>query len=182
MKSKYDLLKYLAELGYTKGAEIGVSEGYFSEKMFETIPNLELWCVDNWGQYRENKFGRSQEVNDRKYKIAVDRLSKYNAHIVRKMSMDAVGDLANDLLDFVYIDANHSYDYVMQDLIEWTKKVRPGGMIIGDDYYPMKRGGVVQAVDDYTKYHQIKFNIIDPRPYGIKDRGYNEQPTYWWIK
>ena len=134
MKSKYDLLKYLAELGYTKGAEIGVSEGYFSEKMFETIPNLELWCVDNWGQYRENKFGRSQEVNDRKYKIAVDRLSKYNAHIVRKMSMDAVGDLATDLLD------------------------------------------------DYTKYHQIKFNIIDPRPYGIKDRGYNEQPTYWWIK
>lgn len=182
MKSKYDLLKYLAELGYAKGAEIGVSEGYFSEKMLETIPNLELWCVDNWRQYSENRFGKSQAENDRKYQITVDRLAKYGAHIIRETSMDAVKQFNDNSLDFVYIDANHGYDYVMQDLIEWTKKVRKGGMIIGDDYYPMKKAGVVQAVDDYTKYHQIKFNLIDPRPHGIKDRGYNEQPTYWWIK
>ena len=182
LRSKYDLLKYLAQLGYKKGAEIGVSEGYFSEKMFEAIPDLELWCVDNWAFYRGNAFGKSQEENERKYLITVDRLKKYNAHIIRESSMDAVINFQDGQLDFVYIDANHGYDFVMEDLINWTRIVRRGGMIIGDDYYPMRKGGVVEAVNDYTKYHGIDFNIIDPRPYGIKDRGFNEQPTFWWIK
>jgi len=182
MKSKYDLIQYLAELGYTKGAEIGVSEGYFSEKMFEAIPNLELYCVDSWERYRGNRFDKNQNEHDRKYQIAVDRLSKYPAKILRERSMNAVVTIPDKWLDFVYIDGNHAYDYVMEDIIGWNRKVRSGGMIIGDDYYHMEKGGVFEAVNDYTRYHNIKFNIIDPRPYGIKDRGYDEQPTYWWIK
>lgn len=183
MKSKYDLLKHLAELGYTKGAEIGVSEGYFSEKMFEAIPGLELWCVDNWKFYRGNAFGKSQEENDKKYQITVDRLAKYNTHIMRMFSTDAVRLIVPGILfDFVYIDGNHAYDYVMEDIIGWSRKVRSGGMIILDDYYPMRKGGVLEACNDYTKYHGIDLQVIDPRPYGIKDRGFNEQPTAYWIK
>lgn len=182
MKSKYDLLKYLAELGYTKGAEIGVAEGVFSEAMFKAIPNLELICIDNWKPYKGNRFSGSFARNEHHYRVACERLEKYNALIIRSKSMDALKLVADESLDFVYIDANHGYDYVMQDLIEWTKKVRKGGMIIGDDYYYMEKAGVLEAVNDYTKYHNIKFNIIDPRPYKIMDRGSYEQPTFWWIK
>jgi hypothetical protein len=37
-------------------------------------------------------------------------------------------------LDFIYIDANHSYDFVKEDLELWYPKVKPGGWVMGHDY------------------------------------------------
>ena len=61
----------------------------------------------------------------------------------------------DESLDFVYIDGFHEFDYVMSDLIFWTPKVRPGGIVAGHDYYPFFRSGVIQAADTYTKMHNI---------------------------
>ena len=99
--------------------------------------------------------------------------------------MDAVKMFKDRSLDFVFIDANHAFDYVMQDLIEWTKKVRIGGIVSGDDYYPFKKGdqsfaGVVEAVDSYRKAHDIPVNFTKPGE--ITDRGSKEQPCYYWTK
>ncbi len=182
MKSKYDLIKYFGELGFTKGAEIGVAEGYFSEALFRAIPNLKLYCIDIWKPYRGNIWSGSVERNVHHVEVASKRLAKYNATIIREMSMDAVKRFKNDSLDFVYIDANHSFDYVMQDLIEWSKRVRAGGIVSGDDYYHFRKAGVIEAVDAYTKAHEIKFNLTDPYSDKVMDRGSREQPTYWWIK
>lgn len=182
MKSKYDLLKYFGELGFTRGAEIGVAEGYFSEAMFRAIPNLKLYCIDIWQPYRGNAWSGSVERNVHHFKSASERLSKYNATLIREMSMDAVKKFKDNSLDFVYIDANHGFDYVMQDLIEWSKKVRVGGIVSGDDYYHFRKAGVIEAVDAYTKAHEIKFKLTDPYSDKVIDRGSQEQPSYWWIK
>lgn len=187
MKSKYDLIKHFNELGFKRGAEIGVAEGVFSEVMCQTIPDLELYCVDIWYPYRGNRWSGSTERNEHHFKAATERLAKYNTHIIRAMSMEATKFIKDGSLDFVFIDANHAFDYVMQDLIEWSKKVRLGGIVSGDDYYQFKKdhqdfGGVVGAVDAYTKAHGIKFELTDPYLDKIKDRGCQEQPVYWWIK
>lgn len=182
MKSKFELFKHFGKLGFTEGAEIGVSQGYLSEAMFKAIPNLHLYCVDAWTPYRGNAWSGSKERNDHHYKATLERLKKYNATIIREMSMDAVKKIKDNSLDFVYIDANHSFDYVMQDLIAWTKKVRPGGIVSGDDYYQFRKAGVIEAVDAYTKVHGIKFNLTNPYPEKIQDRESQEQPSYWWMK
>lgn len=187
LKSKYELIRYFKELGYTKGAEIGVAEGYLSEAMCQTIPNLELWCIDIWHHYRGNRWSGSTERNEHHFKVATERLSKYNTHIMREMSMDAVKKFELYSLDFVFIDANHKFDYVMEDLINWTRRVRVGGMVSGDDYYAFKRdhqdyGGVVEAVNAYTKAHGITFKVTDPLTDKIRDRGAQEQPCYYWTK
>lgn len=182
MKSKYDLIKHFAELGFTTGAEIGVAEGYLSEAMFKAIPNLKLYCIDIWQPYRGNQWAKNQQKNDEMFETTKKRLSGYNATVIRKMSMDAVKELGDSSLDFVYIDANHGFDYVMQDLIEWTKKVRVGGIISGDDYYNFRKAGVIDAVDAYTKAHGIKFSLTDPYSEKIKDREGFEQPSYYWTK
>lgn len=187
MVSKYDLIKYFNELGFKKGAEIGVAGGVFSEAMCQAMPGLKLYCIDIWHPYKGNRWSGSRERNENHFKSATERLSKYNAEIMRMMSMDAIKWFKNDSLDFVFIDANHAFDYVMQDLIEWSKRVRIGGIVSGDDYYPFKKnhqnyGGVIEAVDVYTKVHGIKFNLTDPYSKQIRDRGADEQPVYWWIK
>ena len=182
MKSKYSLLKHFAKLGFTIGAEIGVAQGYFSEAMFKAIPNLELYCVDAWTPYKENRWGGSEQRNSHHYGATLQRLGKYNAKIIRKFSMEAVRDIPYNSLDFVYIDACHAFDYVMQDLIEWSKKVRKGGIVSGDDYYKFKGAGVIEAVDAYTSVHGIKPQFTDPLPDKIQDRGSQEQPSFYWTK
>lgn len=182
MQSKYDLLKHFADLGFKEGAEIGVAEGLFSEAMFKTIPNLHLYCVDIWKPYHGNRWSGSVDRNNHHFKVASELLSKYNSTILREMSMDAVNRIARNSLDFVFIDSNHAFDYVMEDLIEWSKRVRPGGIVSGDDYYPMKMPGVKEAVDVYTKIHGITFELTDPYTNNIIDRGSKEQACYYWVK
>jgi len=182
MVSKYEFPEMFKLMGFTKGVEIGVAEGVFSEALCKGIPNLELYCVDYWTPYRGNRWGGSRDRNEHHFKAATERLAKYNTHIIKEMSMDAVKRFRNETLDFVYIDSNHAFDYVMQDLIEWTKKVRPGGIVCGDDYYKMEKGGVVEAVDAYTKYHGIEITLTEPYADKIQDRGSQEQANYYWIK
>jgi len=180
--SKYDLIKHFGKLGLNVGAEIGVAQGHLSEAMFDSIPGLKLYCVDIWQPYRGNRWSANQVKNDAFFKTTKDRLEKHNAIIIKDTSMNAIKMIPDGSLDFVYIDSNHSYDYVMEDLIHWTKKVRKGGMVTGDDYYDFRGAGVIQAVDDYTKAHGIKFELTDPCSKNIRDRNGFEQPTFYWTK
>jgi hypothetical protein len=187
LKTKYELITWFKKLGYTKGAEIGVAEGHFSEALCQGIPGLELYCIDLWRPYRGNPWSGSTERNDHHFKTACERLNKYNTHIIRELSMDAVKQFKDGSLDFVFIDANHKFDYVIQDLIEWTKKVKVGGVVSGDDYYPFScghqdYGGVVDAVNAYTKAHGIKFELTDPLTDKIQDRNCQEQPCYYFMR
>ena len=56
--------------------------------------------------------------------------------------------IADGDLDWVFIDANHNYDYVRADIAAWTPKVRPGGIIAGHDYLDRDGWGVIRAVDE----------------------------------
>jgi len=157
-----------AELGYVRGAEIGVMQGKFSEALCKGIPDLELRCVDLWGPY----YHYSASSGERHYKEAQERLALYNAKLIKATSVDAAKDVADGSLDFVYIDADHRFDYVMLDLILWSRKVRPGGIVAGHDYYRFRNAGVVPAVDVYTHVHGIhEWFITDEK-----------EASFFWVK
>ncbi|KKK62149.1 hypothetical protein LCGC14_3007230, partial [marine sediment metagenome] len=55
--------------------------------------------------------------------------------------------------DFVFIDANHSYECVVKDIKAWTPKLRPGGMLSGHDFsdrYSGVVGAVTELVSDFS--------------------------------
>jgi len=162
-----ELPELFKELGFKIGAEIGVSLGL----------NLELYCkagfqmygIDQWEDYEDEKYrpiswlarrGIITKTFDDVYRMANERLSKYsNCTLIKKMSMDALADIPDCSLDFVYIDGNHMYGYVAMDLMQWSKKIRKGGIISGHDYYDMKGDKCIRqvghAVDGFIK----SFNI-----------------------
>ena len=140
------------ELGYKVGAEIGVQKAIFSKILFEGIPDLKLYCVDPWVPYRNMPSERQQ---DRCLRIAISSLASYNAVFIRKTSHDALEDIPDGSLDFVYIDGLHDFDNVMFDIIEWSKKVRSGGIVSGHDFFFYHNIGVVYAVEAYVKAHGI---------------------------
>lgn len=157
------LILHFAEAGYTVGAEIGVDRGRFSEYMCQNIPGLHLNAVDPW-HWRLRGESRFQS--------AVRRLTPYHVNVIRETSVVASLDIPDGSLDFVYIDGDHTFDFVMTDIILWAKKVRLGGVVAGHDYYRFRGGGVVAAVDIYTREHGIdKWFLTDERT-----------PTWFWLK
>ena len=153
---KYKLFPtLLKELGYKVGAEIGVNRGKFSKWLCHRIRPLKLFLIDPYLTYRDIVIYDDQELQDAIYEEAQKRLARYNCEFVKKSSMDALRDFNDNSLDFVYIDANHGFEFVINDIIEWSKKVRPGGIISGHDYSNHFRE-VKIAVDSYVKVKRIK--------------------------
>ena len=153
------LAKLFNELGFKRGAEIGVDAGRNSLILCQEIPDLELWSIDPWLRMKEysdpitgKQWGAKDESRTkRNYERTVSRLTGHNAHIIKGTSMDVVRDWDIEL-DFVYIDANHNFNWVMEDLINWSKHVRNGGIVSGHDYSP-RFTGLQIAVNAYTEYH-----------------------------
>lgn len=150
--TRADLLKIYAALGYTKGAEIGVAEGQFSEQMLQAVPNLHLLSVDPWQAYARI----SQGLCDWRMRKAMERLGQYpGSTVLRATSLEASRTVEDGSLDYVYIDGDHQFDSIMMDLILWGPKVRKGGMISGHDYYEFYQAGVVTAVRAYVQAHNV---------------------------
>lgn len=156
-----DLAQLFAELGFKRGAEIGVAEGKYSEVLLKANPECGLLLVDPWHHYSANPQGKSKEKHEFAYNEAKRKMADYhNVEFLAVTSMTAVPTVDDDSLDFCYIDGNHLFDYVIQDLVEWSKRVRSGGIVSGDDYYALDQkrwvgGGVVEAVQAYTNAHRI---------------------------
>ena len=68
-------------------------------------------------------------------------------HVVHGLSVDAAATYADESVDVVYIDADHSYEGVAADLDAWRPKVRRGGFIGGHDYHDGFQG-VKRAVNE----------------------------------
>jgi hypothetical protein len=175
--SREQLAMFFGEMGFTRGAEIGVAEGIYSKVLCTHIPNLHLLAVDLWDTYdRGDEWHKARMKNrdeqERCLALAHAKLDAYGATFIRKPSVEGARDIADDSLDFVYIDGNHSFDYVMQDMIVWSPKVRVDGIVALHDYYRFRGAGVVDAVNAYTHAHQVtEFFVTD-----------QHEPTVFWTK
>jgi hypothetical protein len=168
-----DLACLFQAFGFTKGAEIGVEQGQYSQILCECNPDLELLCVDAWQAYPGYREHVTQEKLDGFFNQAVKRLWPYNAHLVRKFSVDAAEDVEDGSLDFVYIDGNHTLPQVIADLAAWTPKVRSGGIVSGHDYGRASVGHVREAVMAWTQAYRI-----EPWMLLTADRS----PSWLWVQ
>jgi len=152
------LAELFAEWGFTEGAEIGVESGAYSEVLCKANPKLHLNCIDAWTVYHGYRDYTRPETIAGFYENAQKTLSQYNTTLVRKFSMDAVKDFKDESLDFVYIDGNHTFQFVTNDIVEWSKKVKQGGIIAGHDYHRyLKRRQihVVEVLNAFTSAYEI---------------------------
>lgn len=152
-----EFIQMLALRGVKVGAEIGTDHGQYAQQLCEGIPGLELCCIDPYVAYTEGQEVHTQEEVDEIYNEARKRLNPYRVHFLKMPSMEAIDWFPDNHFDFVFIDGNHSYSYVLEDITEWTKKVKPGGIVAGHDYKvdPTNDYGVIEAVQKYTKDNHI---------------------------
>jgi predicted O-methyltransferase YrrM len=151
---RYDMAGMFSELGFTRGAEIGVDMGHFTEILCMQNPTAKIYAIDSWeGKYESH------------YENAKKRLAPYNCTLIKATSMEAVKQFKEGDLDFVYIDANHDYDHVKEDLEAWSKIVRKDGIVSGHDYghykYKDKYLGSKRAIDEYVDKHNRELFLVN---------------------
>lgn len=155
--------------GFKIAAEVGVQEGIFSRTVLESWPG-ELIMIDAWAHipgYVDIANVSEQEqlqILEKARKVEKDFAPR--AKIVKGFSTEVASQVQPGSLDFVYLDADHSYKGVMDDIKAWIGKVRPGGAIGGHDYIdgliPAGLFGVKSAVRDYFGREP---NIVTHEPF-----------------
>src|SRR3990167_7301653 len=93
-----ELLELWCDLGYEVGAEIGTEEGRYAEQICRAIPGVRLFCIDPYRAYDRYADHVEQSRLDRFYKVAQQRMEKYNAEIIRETSLEAVKCFASGSL------------------------------------------------------------------------------------
>jgi len=126
-------------------AEIGVHEGEYSAQILEIVQPRKLHLIDPWMFQTDEKFkeswyggaiGRSQEHMELRYHSVLERFKNEIASgqvVVHRMtSSEAAPLFPNDYFDWIYIDGDHYYEAVRDDLNNYYPKVK--SYIAGDDY------------------------------------------------
>lgn len=143
------------ELGLTgTGVEVGVYRGEFSQHLVRYSNLTKFFAVDCWTHIEGQVDPLNQPTAAKVDHMiqAAYRLAEFpHATILRSSSVDAAQLVSDNSLDFVYIDADHRYEQVYQDISQWFHKVRFGGILAGHDYHP-DFPGVMQAVNEFVGF------------------------------
>ena len=164
---RLDILDLICTLNHheeLRGVEVGVLSGDYSQIILDRIKHNnckfnKLSLVDKWEEYIEitsnNFLGKAKKKTYDRFK---------NNKIIEILEMDSVvaSKKFNDQsLNFVYIDANHSYDSVLEDLNCWWPKLKRHGILFGDDYFSKSKEkyGVIKAVNEFTYHNKIQVHF-----------------------
>lgn len=165
------LLKALPSEGIA--AEIGVWKGDYSAQILEYARPKTLHLIDPWAlredpAYDTAYYGAARAADmEAIHQGVLERFSTEidtgQVIVHRAPSASAMANLPDGSLDFVYVDGDHAFGAVRQDLALSFMKVRSGGFICIDDHVIGKwwKDGIVRAVNDFLGTHaealELKF-------------------------
>jgi len=129
---------------------------------------MHMTAVDLWQSYpdKSDHFEwRDHEQFYNHFKDVVDQHFADRVTIKRMDTVEASKDFADESVDFVFVDADHTYEGCKRDIQAWWPKVKKGGLMAGHDYN-VKWPGVVIAVDELfprtSKFSDSVWAIIKP--------------------
>jgi len=158
---RYDAIaKRFKKRGGITGVEVGVWKGKNAANLLPLLPGLTLYMVDRWQAYSDEERERDTISEQARLKQAEFEAAEKSARkavtpfgkrtVILKMSSAEASEQFDDgSIDFVFLDGDHSYEGLKQDIELWLPKVKPGGYLCGHDYTPEgKRPGITKAVHE----------------------------------
>ena len=143
------------------GSWRGRSTAFLAVEIANSGKNIKFDCVDTWRGSLDEEVHQTDPsvINDTLYDEFLANMEpvKNLVNPIRATSLEAVTKYEDGSLDFVLIDGSHMYADVHADITAWIKKIKPGGMIAGDDYEWCMPGdkGVKGAVNELLPEAEI---------------------------
>ena len=165
-RNRVELADFVQARGYTVGVEVGTYLGEYAAELLRRVAFRKLFCIDLW-----NGCGMSKKYDGSKvYSLCQSRLDQFGRRVdmIRCSSIDGAGRFEMRNLDFIYIDADHSYEACKADIKAWFPCLRSGGMLAGHDYCNRRGKGVKRAVDEL--FHSNAHHTFE------------RCPSWWLIK
>ena len=166
---RYELLKYMPS---GTVAEIGVATGRLSKIILENNKPKKLVLIDAWKNfdlgYKDDNMV-AEDKHENRYQSVKKMFTKNGSvSIVRDFSTKAAEKFEDNYFDWVYIDADHSYDGCLKDLEAYDSKVKQDGYIWGHDWlagkYTKKGFDVNRAVKDFVESKGYILSFITNEP------------------
>jgi hypothetical protein len=172
------LTKVINDNNYKNVAEIGIGYGTHAKDILKNTNVSHLYLIDPMQFYPNDAFAddivkcEPKQPNNHfneMYDLICQELSPWKSRFTwfRTQSLSITNDQIPDRsLDCVFIDGDHSYDALRQDLAFWWKKVRVGGHMLGDDYaFP----SVARAVHEFAYFNNLtpEFLTLEGNEYKI---------------
>jgi cephalosporin hydroxylase len=150
---KFESGSHFVEIGSWKGK----SSSYMAVEIANSGKNIKFDCVDTWLGSPEHIHDNYVKTNTL-YELFLNNMKPVSNYFsaIRKSSEEASKLYDDKSLDFVFIDAEHSYESVTNDIKLWEPKIKTGGIIAGHDY-SCSWPAVTKAVDDYYGSSVIPF-------------------------
>jgi len=138
MNHRNEFGKLLVSRGLVgRGVEVGSYEGGYANIILSTWPG-DLYMVDVWNSLPKEEYddNSNKENYIEIYSKAIKNIENFKdrAFMLRMKSEKAIELFPDNSLDFVYIDANHKYENVIEDIKMWYPKVKSNGIVAGHDY------------------------------------------------
>jgi hypothetical protein len=145
--------------------EIGVFRGEFSEIILNTIEPKELHLIDIFTgiMCSGNKDGQNIiwiDLDESFSNLQQTYKNKPNVKLHKGRSLDVLSKFENNYFDMLYIDADHSYNGTLNDLLLAREKVKNNGIISGHDYTELMFPGVVAAVKDFCAMYSLTIDSL----------------------
>lgn len=158
------------------GVEIGVGFGGHVEALLQATSLRKMYGIDPYHHRHDyaDPMNLPQNDMDDLYAFTLNRLEVFGDRYehLRLYSLDAVTSVP-DGIDFVYIDAEHSFEGVWSDLCAWFPKVTEGGIVGGHDYGHVNFPGVKKAVDEFFRRFDWVINEVGDGVWWVEKRPLN---------
>lgn len=143
-----EFYKNISQKPYNIFVELGVWLGHSISFLAQNINRKDviIYAVDLFDESYE--FKDLTYLEGRRYEIFCKNTKKYENIIkpIKSYSWEAANNFSNNSVDFVFVDADHSYESVVKDIDAWLPKIKNQGIISGHDYF--NPCGVKKAVDE----------------------------------
>jgi len=148
------LKKYSADL--KSAVEIGVYEGVNTVLIAKSLSaEGVLYGID---PFFKGKLGISYPEVITKQELQKNGLLA-RVKLLPMFSYEAV-DLVPDEIDFIFIDGDHSYEGIKKDWADWSKKIKPGGIIALHDTSIPSHNKTIAELGSYKYFNEIIKNDI----------------------
>ena len=150
------------------GAEIGVCKGANASTLLRVTKPKKLHLVDVWVRDPLTEIHHPEDLHYNDWESDVRDLFSNeinnNSVIIHKIaSIEFLNSLNDNYLDWIYLDSDHSYDNVSQEIALSILKVKKGGIIAGHDFVVHEeawKSGVVRAVIEEIQRGTIQMCFI----------------------